>query len=557
MPIRCAIYARYSSDQQRPESIADQIRHCHQEATRHPDWIVLADHVYTDEAVSGVSVEGRGGLTWLVQTALTQPRQFDLILVDDTSRLARDVVDAVRHFRELRFHGVDLYFVNQGLHSGRDNAEFLLAIYGAMDSEYIRELGRKTHRGLEGQARHGLSAGGIALGYRREPILDPTRTDRDGQPRRLGVRWVIEPGEADTVRMIFRWYADGLGMAAIAARLNARGIPSPRQAKGHRTRHDSVGAGWDLSAVRVILGNELYRGRSIWNRSQWVRTPGTRRRRRVARPESEWVVLNRPDLRIVDEALWQRVEMRRAHVRALYVTPAQFGKTRVEYGTYLLSGRLVCAECGGGLTIRASGPQRYGCTRHWRRGPRACSNNVLVRRDLVETRVVELLQARLYTPEGVARLVEAVNARLRGRKPTLSAERDRLQADLGRVQRCLEGLRRFVEQGDTSAKVREWLAEAEREEERIVEMLNRLDAEAKRCPLQIHPHVVVGYLEDLRTTLLKGGSMSRQVLQGDVERIVIHPIRPSAAKPFARAEIITTGKGLLRPCSIRGCGGWI
>ncbi len=66
----------------------------------------------------------------------------------------------------------------------------------------------------------------------------------------------MEPVEAETVRAIFTRYADGLGMAAIAARLNARAIPSPRQAKGHRTRLDSIGAGWDLSAVRGILGNE-------------------------------------------------------------------------------------------------------------------------------------------------------------------------------------------------------------------------------------------------------------------------------------------------------------
>src|SRR5438094_240849 len=264
MPTRCAVYARYSSDQQRPESITDQIRHCRQEASRHPDWVVLDDHIYTDEAVTGASVEGRHGLQQLVQLALSKPRRFDLILVDDTSRLSRDVVDTVQHFRELRFHGVDLFFVNQGLHSGRDNAEFLLAIYGAMDSEYIRELGRKTHRGLEGQALSGFSAGGIAFGYRREPVYHAVGADRDGQRRRLGVRWVIDGGEAEVVREIFRLYASGVGLSRVASALNNRRIPSPRQAKGHRARSDGVGPGWDASSVRVILMNALYQGRQTW-----------------------------------------------------------------------------------------------------------------------------------------------------------------------------------------------------------------------------------------------------------------------------------------------------
>src|SRR5256885_17102041 len=92
------------------------------------------------------------------------------------------------------------------------NAEFLLAIYGAMDSEYIRELGRKTHRGLEGQALHGFSAGGIAFGYQRQPVYDTTTADRDGHQRRLGVRWIIDPSEAGVLREIFQIYGTGRGL---------------------------------------------------------------------------------------------------------------------------------------------------------------------------------------------------------------------------------------------------------------------------------------------------------------------------------------------------------
>jgi hypothetical protein len=73
----------------------------------------------------------------------------------------------------------------------------------------------------------------------------------------------------------------------------------------------------------------------------------------------------------------------------------------------------------------------------------------------------------------------------------------------------------------------------EQEEDRLRTMIERLDGEAQRSPLQVHPRVVEGYLRELRETLVKGGQRSRQVLQADVERIVIHPVRPSAAKPFA------------------------
>lgn len=544
--MRCAIYARYSSDQQRPESIADQIRHCRQEAARHPDWAVADDQIYADEAVSGASVEGRRGLQRMVQAALKKPRPFDLILVDDTSRLSRDVVDTVQHFRELRFNGVDLFFVNQGLHSGRDNAEFLLAIYGAMDSEYIRELGRKTHRGLEGQALHGFSAGGIAFGYRREPLYDATSSDRDGQRRRLGVRWTIDEAEAAVVREIFRLYAAGRGLAGIALSLNARSVPCPRQSKGHRVRHDGVGMGWDASSVRVILMNELYRGRTVWNRSRWVRVPGTRRRRRVMRPDSEWIVQDRPDLRIVDEVLWTQTQARRKRVRARYDATAQFGKSRSEYGKYLLSGLLVCATCGGGMTIRTGGgsTQKYGCTRRWRRGPSACTNSILIRRDVVEARIAGLLRDKLYSPAGVARLVDIVNTRLRTHMPAATAARTRILEDLRRVGQQLDRLRQFILEGDSSPKVRSWLADAEREETRLRADLKQADAATQRRPFQVQPDRVEPYLDEMRGTLEKGGLRARQLLQRDVKNVRIHRVA-EAAKPFARAEIITTGEGLL------------
>ena len=66
----------------------------------------------------------------------------------------------------------------------------------------------------------------------------------------------------------------------------------------------------------------------------------------------------------------------------------------------------------------------------------------------------------------------------------------------------------------------------------------------RQQPLQLHPRRVESYLQDLHATLLRGGARTRQLLQQDVERIVIHQVR-DAAKPFARAEVVTTGKGLL------------
>ena len=106
------------------------------------------------------------------------------------------------------------------------------------------------------------------------------------------------------------------------------------------------------------------------------------------------------------------------------------------------------------------------------------------------------------------------------------------------------GLRHFIVNGDTSAKVRVWLAEAEENEVRLEGSLAGLEAQLQQRPLQVHPSRVTQYLENLRTALQDGGRRAHQLLQGDIKRINIHAVT-DAQKPFARAEIVSTGKGLL------------
>jgi hypothetical protein len=273
------------------------------------------------------------------------------------------------------------------------------------------------------------------------------------------------------------------------------------------------------------------------------------------RAEGDWIVVERPELRIVDEALWARVQDRRQRVRARFAESGHFGQAKTEYGTYLLSGRLVCGRCGGLLSIRTGRPQRYGCTRRWRRGPAACPNTLLLSREVAEDRVVELLKTRLYTPEGVAQLVEAVNARLRARQPGLTGEHERLQRELRDVQERFRAIRRFVEQGDGSAKVREWLADLEQEEARLEGALKTRETEAARPLLRVHPGKVAPYLANLRATLANGGTRARAMVHEDIEKVIVHPTRSETAKPFARAEVIATGKGLLSGVVLVVAGG--
>src|SRR5436190_13060700 len=108
--LRTACYARYSSDLQRETSIEDQVRSCREYAERN-NWLWQADQVFTDSGISGASLERRPGLAAMLDHAARSPRPFDVLVVDDSSRLSRDAADALRTVQRLTFAGVRIVFV--------------------------------------------------------------------------------------------------------------------------------------------------------------------------------------------------------------------------------------------------------------------------------------------------------------------------------------------------------------------------------------------------------------------------------------------------------------
>lgn len=146
MILRCAAYARYSSDLQSPRSIEDQLRIC-REYAQSRGFTFLEEHVYVDEALSGVGAD-RPGLGRLLDAALSSARPFDIILLDDSSRLARNTKDALTFFERLNFAGIRLIAVSQGIDSDNEQAHVLVTVHGMVDSLYVKELAKKTHRGL-------------------------------------------------------------------------------------------------------------------------------------------------------------------------------------------------------------------------------------------------------------------------------------------------------------------------------------------------------------------------------------------------------------------------
>lgn len=369
-------YARFSSDKQNESSIDDQVRNCRQWADRHN--LNVARH-YADRAISGSRSDRPDYLRMLADA---DDGLFDLLIVDDLSRLSRDDIEMKRALRRLAFIGVRVVSVSDGYDSNQEGSKLNAGMRGVINELYLDDLAKKTHRGLNGLALKGKSAGGKTFGYASRQVDN-------------GWEKIIDKDQAKIVVQIYEWFAAGQTSLEIAGRLNRQGIPSPR------------GGQWARSAIYGdkrtgvgLLNNPLYIGRYIWNRSKWVKDPDTGKRKRRERPESEWIKQDAPQLRIISDQLWRQVQARLNTSRHESARQVKAGKNTGGRGPkYLFSGLLKCGVCGSNFVM--SNSRSYGCASLKERGKDACSNTALVRRDITESRLLEGIKRDLLSPEAV------------------------------------------------------------------------------------------------------------------------------------------------------------
>jgi DNA invertase Pin-like site-specific DNA recombinase len=285
--MRAAIYARYSSDLQREASIDDQLRKCRERIARE-GWLLVV--TYADPATSGAS---RLRPAYQDLLAGARSRRYDGLVAEALDRLSRDQEDVAALYKRLAFAGIKIVTLAEG-----EISELHVGLKGTMNALFLKDLALKTHRGLEGRIRQGRSAGGRVYGY-----AVVRETDARGEPIRGGR--TIDEAEAAVVRRIFQAFAAGRSPAAIARALNAQGVAGPD------------GRPWQSGAItghsrrrNGILRNELYIGRRVWNRQHFLKDSVSGKRIPRVNPEAEWIVEPAPELRIVEDALWQAVAAR-------------------------------------------------------------------------------------------------------------------------------------------------------------------------------------------------------------------------------------------------------
>lgn len=390
--MRAAIYARRSTEEHQAESLDTQLDGARRFIAA-AGWTLDEAHVFTDSGVSRAEFAKRPGLLALLRTA--ESRALDVVVTRDETRLGGDMLRTGLAIQNLSEAGCKLVYYATGEEVRADDATARLVLtVRNFSAELEREkIASRTREHLERKARRGLVAGGVVFGYDNAPAPDG-----------LGRIRVINAEQAAIVVELFERYAAGNGLRALAKLLNARGVPSPRAGKRGTSS-------WAPSSIGPMLRRDLYRGVLVWGRREKVYRGGTKKR--IARPECGWTVVEVPELRIVSDELWTAVQGREARRARITGSKARGAKPK-----YMLSGLARCAECGGPMHVHSgkvgsANVRMYVCAYHRDRG--ACDNALRRPVESVDAALVDWIRAHVLREDIVLAVLAEVRARLEAR----------------------------------------------------------------------------------------------------------------------------------------------
>ena len=328
--------------------------------------------LYADEGISGTKTKNRKEFLRLMRDA--QHGLFDMVVVKDISRFARNTVDLLQSIRTLKALGIETTFLTANM-TVLGQSEFVLTIFGALAQEESANTSKRVKFGKKMNAEKGRVPN-IVYGY------DKTIGDY--------FNLKVNKEESKVIRQIYQWYTqEGYGAAKIANMLNERSIKTKRNCS------------WSQNAVCRILTNELYTGKII-NGKQEITDflTGTR----ADKDESEWMVTDRPDLRIIEPEQFDKAQ------QILHGRNQAFNlKKERQSNKYLFSTLIKCKECGWSFrrTVRTYKNTyiRWVCSGHNGKGADSCPNAVTIDEEDLITALEEYFEAMLKEKKNIIRHV--------------------------------------------------------------------------------------------------------------------------------------------------------
>ena len=321
----CA-YCRVSTDsEEQLTSYSSQIKHYSAQIKANPNWEFVG--IYADEGISGTQVKKRTEFQRMINDALNG--KIDIIIAKSISRFARNTIDTLKYVRDLRERKVDVYFEKENIHT--------LELESESTSQNVK-------MGIKAMMKRGEFVGKAeCYGYKWNK---ETKTLE------------VYEEQASVVRMIFNWYADGVGTRTIANRLNE---------KGYKTY---TGKNFTQQGVREMISNEKYVGDLLCQKYYTI-SPLTHKKTRNYGEREKYYVKDH-HTPIITRKVWDKVQEILTK-RSKKIIPD--GKSHASKFTsqYAFSSKIECGLCGTNYARRVSGKYKDGSQKvYW-----ACYHKVV------------------------------------------------------------------------------------------------------------------------------------------------------------------------------------
>lgn len=398
--MKAVIYARYSSDSQREESIEGQLRECREYAERNNMTIV---GTYIDRALSAKTAD-RPEFQHMIKDSAKE--LFQIVLVWKLDRFSRDRYDSAHYKHILKKNGVKVISAKEHISEGPEGI-ILEAMLEGYAEFYSAELSEKIHRGQKENALKGKNnGGGVPLGY----LLD-----------KKAQKLAIDPTTAPLVVEVFEKYADGKSVRSIVEDFNARGLKTKR------------GQPFNINSFSSLLKNRKYIGEYRY----------------------QDVVIEGGVPAIVPEDLFNRVQERMERNRH---APAM-AKAKEDY---LLTTKLFCGKCER-MMVGESGTSHTGDKHYYYKCAGAkrklgCKKKS-AKKDFIERAAVILTVNRVLRDEEISRIADSILALQNSEDATIPA----LKKQLADTERGIENMLNAIQQGVLTSSTKERLEALEKQ----------------------------------------------------------------------------------------------
>lgn len=445
---RAVLYARFSSDNQREESIEAQLRAMHEYCSRNSIVII---HEYCDRAKSATTDDRP---EFLKMIAASREGDFDFAIVHKLDRFSRNRYDSAYYKRELKKNGVQLLSVLEQMDDSPESI-ILESVLEGMSEYYSKNLAREVMKGMRESAMDCRYIGGwIPYGFRVDPQTH---------------RYIINDYEAEAVRMIFRDVADGCGYNVVLNKLNSM---------EYRTR---LGNTFSKETLYEMLRNEKYNGVYVFSRAASKDELG-RRNNHLDKPIEDQIRIPGGMPKIVDDETFARVQ-------AILASRKRHGR-RDGKRKYLLTGMVFCGLCGHrycGDSMQTGGEKNrsvigtYFCNNRKNHGAHACSNSNIHQEPLEEL-VLRKIEEIVFDESRIPGIVQAYRELCQQEEGEDKDKVRNLRQNLKTVEQKISNIVNIIANTGSAALVTQ-LTQLEREKELLDVQIQEEERDTKENDL--------------------------------------------------------------------------